>query len=90
MNLSADEQVVILGIASSSRMDHLELSHTVIIKKNIIPYYRELKLDDFIAKANKAKSMDEIDPILDRIFHDFCIKFKLPTLSPTLNVPKAA
>jgi F-type H+-transporting ATPase subunit alpha len=78
LNLSADEQVILLGVATSSRMDHFELSHVITFKQNIIPFYRLLDLRDFREKANTSKSMEEVDPILDKIFNDFCKQYKLP------------
>jgi len=79
-NYTNDEQVVILAIATSSRMDHLELEHSITFKNNIIPFYRKLKMDKLKELCKSAKDMAEIDSYLDEIFHKFCQEFKLPIL----------
>lgn len=79
-SLSDDEEVVLLGIATSSRMDHLELDHAITFKDNIIPFYRKQNLTELKELANTAKKMKEIDPLLDKLFEDFSKEYKLPIL----------
>lgn len=80
LSLSTDEEVVMLGIATSARMDHLELEHAVTFKKHIIPFYRKQNLEELKKLADTAKDMDEINSMLDDLFAKFCKEFKLPML----------
>ncbi len=78
LNLTFDEQIVLLGIGSSDRMDHLELDHAVTFKDNIIPYYRQHFQADFQPRTEKEKDLAKLNQDLDHIFISFCQKFKLP------------
>ncbi len=78
LNLSRDETVILLGIGTSPRMDHLELEHAIIYKENIITFYREKRDDSIVKKIDEAKKIDEINPYLDDLFKDFCTKFDIP------------
>lgn len=80
-NYSDDEQVIVLAIATSSRMDHLELDHAVTFKQNIIPFYRDQKLDQLKQLCKTAKDMSAIDSYLDELFHKFSQKFNLPIVT---------
>lgn len=81
LNLSSDEEVLILALGTSSRMNHFEMPQVIIFKENIIPYYRDLKLDKFKVLADTAKDLKEIDKFLDEIFIGFCRKFELPIMA---------
>lgn len=85
LTLSDDETVILLGIATSSRMDHLELEHTITFKENIIPYYRKQKNQELTEKARTSKKMEEIDPLLDELFDTFCKEYKLPLLDRSVK-----
>lgn len=78
LNLSIDEQIVMLGIATSSRMDHLDLQHARTYKDNIIPFYRREYKKDFHSKTTSSKDLKEVDSDLDQIFLAFSQKYKLP------------
>ena len=80
LSLGADETVILLGIATSSRMDHLELAHAITYKENIIPFYRKEASAEFKELALNAKKMEEIDAMLDDLFRKFSIEHKLPIL----------
>lgn len=80
MNLSADEEIILLAIAASSRMDHLELTHAVTFKDQIIPFYRGQGMTELKEKALTVKEMSEIDPLLDELFDKFSREHKLPLL----------
>lgn len=79
-NYTPDEIVVLLGIATSSRMDHLELDHSVTFRDNIIDFYRSQNMTELKQKADTAKKMEEIDPLLDELFEKFSKEYKLPIL----------
>ncbi|MFC1751064.1 F0F1 ATP synthase subunit alpha [Pseudomonadota bacterium] len=78
LNLTFDEQIVMLGISTSSRMDHLELQNSITFKENIIPFYRKEFQNDVKSKIESSKELKEIDTDLDRIFFQFSKKYKLP------------
>lgn len=86
LNLTTDEQVVMLAIATSSRMDHLEMSHVITFKKNIIPFYRSLKMEKLKELADTAKKLEEIDLLLDDLFYKFSQKYQLPILDKEANL----
>ncbi len=81
LTLSSDEEVLILAIGTSSRMDHLELPQVVTFKENIIPYYRQLNLSEFKKLADTAKDIKELDKLIDQIFIGFCKKAGLPIMA---------
>src|SRR5690606_3421921 len=68
LTLSNDETIIMLAIATSNRMDHLEVDHAVTFKDNIIPYYRSLKMTELKELCDTAKEMEKIDPLLDELF----------------------
>ena len=78
VNLSSDEEVSLLGIATSARMDHLELDQAITFKQNFIPYYRERASEKHKKLCDTAKEMEEIDAELDRLFSGFSKQFDLP------------
>lgn len=80
MNLSSDEEVILLAVAASSRMDHLELEHAITFKEHVIAFYREQNMTELREKADQAKEMSEIDPLLDELFDAFSRQYKLPIL----------
>lgn len=80
LNLSADEQIILLLIASSPRMDHLELEHAITFKEKIIPFYREQNMTELKERSITAKDQAEIDPMLDELFKNFSKEYKLPIL----------
>jgi len=80
LSLGEDETVVLLGIATSNRMDHLELEHATTFKENIIPFYRNGNNDELKRLAVEAKKMEEIDQLLDELFLAFSKEYKLPIL----------
>lgn len=77
-NLDFDEEILVLMIANSSRMDHLELDHVITFKENIVDFYRKLDLKEFKKLCDTAKDVKEIDPFLDEIFNNFCKQYHLP------------
>jgi len=78
-NLSATEEVIILALACSSRMDPWELFQVDVFKEQFVDYLRQLDTKDLDAKILKEKNIDAIDPQLDTIFISFCRQYKLPT-----------
>lgn len=79
MSMSADEEVVFLGIGTSSRMDHLALDQISIYKEKFIDFYRQHSLYQRIKKtADETKEMDDLNGMFDQLFLDFCRTNKLP------------
>lgn len=87
LNMSPDEQVVSLGIATSSRMDHLELTHSTTFRDHITEFYRQWPdKQEFAKLADTVKDMAEIDPLLDKLFKDFSKEYKLPILETSSSI----
>lgn len=86
LNLSTDEEVILLAIAASARMDHLELAHTGVYKDEIIPFYRKQLMAELKEKTNTAKDLKEIDPMLDELFTNFLKEYKLPLPTEVVKV----
>ncbi len=77
-NLSATEEVIILALSCSARMDAWELYQVDQFKEEFIPYLRSLDTKVLDEKILTEKNLESIDPHLDTIFVSFCRQFKLP------------
>ncbi len=78
LNLSDDEEVMLLGLATSSRMDHFEAEHISVFKDKIVPFYRKQNLSEFQKVQRETRDIEDINPHLDQIFTSFCQEFNLP------------
>ncbi len=77
-NLSAAEEVILLALVCSSRMDSWELFQVDLFKEEFVNYLRQLDTKDLEAQILKEKNIEAIDSQLDTIFISFCRQFKLP------------
>ena len=78
LNLTADEEVIILAIANSRRMDGFDLEQAVVFKDNIVEFYRDNYKAEMEKMCNTAKKMEEIDSKIDEMWARFTKKFSLP------------
>lgn len=78
LSMTADEEVVFLALTCSSRIDHWELELLKTFKDKFMPFYRQRRNEDIVELCNKAKDLEEIDQILDRLFSQFCKEYDLP------------
>ena len=80
LNLSEDEEIILLAIATSSRLDHLEMEDVVKFKENIIPFYRDRRFTSLKSAISESTDLSTIDPMLDTLFESFSQRHKLPNL----------
>jgi F-type H+/Na+-transporting ATPase subunit alpha len=72
LSLTDDEQVVMLALAASSRMDHLDLKEIQKLKTTLIPYYRDHRTKDIETLIQTGKDLDQLDTWLDAFFTSYC------------------
>lgn len=80
LNLSDDEEVVLLGLAVSNRMDHFETEQVIVFKKNVIPIYRQNNFKELRERVNQAKALSELESGLNNLFSSVCRTYKLPLI----------
>ena len=78
VNLSLDEEIILLGLTISSRLDHLEPNHISTFKNNLIDFYRQHNYAHLRVLAHEAKDLRDLDPALDSLFASFSRQYKLP------------
>jgi F-type H+-transporting ATPase subunit alpha len=80
LTLETDEEILLLGIATSARMNHFTLEQVKKFKKIFVPYLRQD--DSSIPKVNvlEAKKLEDLDPLMDTIFNNFCRLNNLPPI----------
>lgn len=90
--LSADEQILFLGLVTTGRLDEMDLEELGGFKRKFLEYYRALDMADYKEKCQKSKQLEDIEPILDKLFSDY--KQKVGTdskyvVKPTESKPSA-
>jgi len=75
-----DEEVVLLGLSVSNRMDHFDAAQVIKFKTSFLPYFRKIDVGKLKEKIKTAKDFAEVDKELDLIFNDFCRTYQLPLL----------
>ena len=80
LNLSEDEEIILLAIATSSRLDHLEMEDVIKFKQNIIPFYRDRRFTSLKNAISESTDLNTIDPMIDTLFESFSQRHKLPNL----------
>jgi F-type H+-transporting ATPase subunit alpha len=78
INLKDTEQVILLGIAASAKMDHFEPTHLETFKQDFIPYLRQIDITELEKKIYKEKQIEAIETQLNSLFVSFCRQAKLP------------
>lgn len=78
LNLSDDEEVVLLALAVSSKMDHFEAEHVVTFKKNVIPTYRQNNFKELRERVKNMSDFAELESSLSNLFSSVCHTYKLP------------
>lgn len=78
LNLKDTEQVILLGIACSSKMDHFEPAQLETFKQDFIPYLRQIDTTDLEKKIYTEKQLEAIEPQLNSLFISFCKQTQLP------------
>ncbi len=77
LNLSSDEQVAMLAIACSARMDELDLAQVETFKKEFTDFYRQHAPAELKSLLDTAKTLEEVDPFLDEVYRLFSKAFAL-------------
>jgi F-type H+-transporting ATPase subunit alpha len=80
LNLSEDEEIILLAIATSKRLDHLEMEDVIKFKENLIPFYRDRRFTSLKKAALESTELSTIEPMLDTIFNSFSQKYNIPIL----------
>ena len=80
LNMTPDEQVCFLAIATSTRMDHLDMPQIAVYKDSFVEFYRKSRSDNLVKLVNTSKDLSDIDSHLDNIFDLFCSQYQLPSM----------
>jgi F-type H+/Na+-transporting ATPase subunit alpha len=80
ISYTPEEEIIILGIATSTRMDHFDPQHTVKFKTHIVPFLRSLNQKQIAQVFSKNQKIEAIDPLLDKLFTHFCARYQLPSI----------
>ena len=80
ISYTPEEEIIILGIATSTRMDHFDPQHTVKFKTHIVPFLRSLNQKQIAEVFSKNQKIEAIDPLLDKLFAHFCARYQLPSI----------
>lgn len=78
--MSAAEEIVFLGIATSARMDHFTTDQIQLYKSHFIPFYRQEFLTTTNETITSSGKLEMIDSLLDSIFNRFCYLKQLPSI----------
>jgi F-type H+-transporting ATPase subunit alpha len=79
-NFAITEQILMLGIAVSARMDHLELDQVDLFKTHFLDFIRQLDHDRLEAKIDRANRLEDVNPLFDKLFNAFTKKYALPSI----------
>jgi F-type H+/Na+-transporting ATPase subunit alpha len=82
MAYTDDEQVILLALAASSRMDHLDLKEIQKVKTTLIPFYRDHRTKDIETMIHTGKELEALDPWLNSFFTAYC-QYQQITLPPS-------
>jgi F-type H+/Na+-transporting ATPase subunit alpha len=74
------EEIVVLTLATSARMDHFNDEQVTTFKDKFIHFFRQIELEPLEKAVESAKKIEDIDPYLDRILNSFCRKYQLPSI----------
>ncbi len=80
LSLDAMEDILLLGIASSARMDHFNQYEVKKFKQEFVQFLRESDLSTLEAKIAQSTKIEAIDPDLDNLFNRFCHLKNLPPI----------
>jgi F0F1-type ATP synthase alpha subunit len=80
ISYTPEEEIIILGIATSTRMDHFDPQHTVKFITHIVPFLRSLNQKQIAEVFSKNQKIEAIDPLLDKLFTHFCARYQLPSI----------
>jgi F-type H+-transporting ATPase subunit alpha len=80
MNMSEIEEICLLGIAVSARMDHFGPEEIIKYKTSFIPFLRKLDTSPLEKKLKTSKKIEEVSAYLDKIFNAFCQNHGLPVI----------
>ncbi|MFC1653983.1 F0F1 ATP synthase subunit alpha [Patescibacteria group bacterium] len=80
LNLSEDEEIIYLALATSSRLDHLEMEDVLTFKKNIIEFYRTHSYSSLKKATINVNDLEKLNPMLDKLFQDFSRQHQLQVL----------
>ncbi len=75
LNLFTDEQILLLILVTSGRIDSLELEIMSDFKKELIEFYRQGGYDNFKHMALEGKKVEDLDPLVDQFIQDFQKKY---------------
>lgn len=77
-NLSPIEEVILLAISCSARMDAWEPTQVDIFKTSFITYVRQIDIKNLSDTILSEKNLEAINPNLDILFISFCKQYNLP------------
>lgn len=87
VNLFTDEQILLLAMVTSGRIDQLEIEGMAEFKKQIITFYREHAPLTMKKTAVEGKKLEELDPMIDQFIITFQKAFPKYQQSITLLSP---
>lgn len=67
ITLSPDEQIVMLALVTTGRLDEIELDALIDFKRDFLNHYRAQDLKDFKNTCVTSKKLEDIEPELDRL-----------------------
>jgi len=82
-NLTEVEEVILLALACSDRMNHWEPTHLDIFKQHFINYLRQIDTKSLAEKILSVKKIEQIDPDLQTLYISFCQQYNLPFQNTT-------
>jgi len=74
-NLGSDEQILLMAIATSGRIDQMELEDMLNFKRDILEFYRSNDFSQYKTVSQKGKALEEIDPLIDDMLTQFKEKY---------------
>lgn len=83
LNMNVDEEIIFLGIATSSRLDHFNPSQVLTFKELFVSFYRQDYQSDHQHEIIGAEKLEHVDRLFDIIFTRFCLAHHLPTMPNT-------
>ncbi len=73
---SIDEQVVLLALSTSGKMDPMELFEVADFKRNFLKFYRQEVEPEFKQKIMAAKKLDEVQVDIEGVYDRYMEKAK--------------
>lgn len=70
-NISPDEQVIMMSLVTSGRIDTMELDEMPEFKEDFIKFYRSGDYTHLKDVTLRSKSIEELDPLLDKLIKDY-------------------